>query len=219
MIRGNRHTPRRAAVRRPPRHWVAAALALALSAGPGAAAEFSDPTWPCIQRKVERLSAGLMWPHPIADVEIDAAASEAAEDLVARLALRRLPVGDLRGDVEAFAAKHGADKEVLGAIFSRVFDRLAATRRTVMGGIEDYSLSQIALSERIGDARGEMDRIMALDKPDFDRVDALEEQLDWDERIYDERRRSLTYVCETPVLIEKRLYAIGQLLSAAVEEG
>jgi len=26
------------------------------------AADYSDPTWPCMQRKVETLSLGLMWP-------------------------------------------------------------------------------------------------------------------------------------------------------------
>ena len=36
--------------------------------------------------------------------------------------------------------------------------------------------------------------------------------MDWDERIHTDRQRSLTYVCETPVLLEKRLYAIAQLL-------
>ena len=217
--RGDRRVPDEAVARRGRPVRAAVALSLALCAVPAAAIDFSDPSWPCIQRKVERLSPGLMWPHPIVDVAIDAEAREAADDLVTRLALRRVPVEDLRADVDAFAAAHGAGSDLLGAIFSRVFDRLAATRRTVMGGIGDYSLSQVALSERIGAARDEMDRLMALDEPDFDRVDALEEQIDWDERIYDERRRSLTYVCETPVLIEKRLYAIAQLLAGAVEGG
>ena len=53
---------------------------------------------------------------------------------------------------------------------------------------------------------------MAAEAPDFDRVDQLEEQIDWDERIYHDRARSLTYVCETPVLLEKRAYAIAQIL-------
>ena len=137
--------------------------------------------------------------------------------MAARLALRRLPVEDLRAEVEAFVAGRGADADQLGRVFMGAFDRLAAARRTVMAGIEEYSLSQIALSERIEATRAEMDRLMAAEAPDFDRVDALEERIDWDERIYDERRQSLTYVCETPVLIEKRLYAIAQLLAGAVE--
>ena len=61
-----------------------------------------------------------------------------------------------------------------------------------------------------------MDSLMQGTDPDYDRVDALEEQVDWDERIYTDRQRSLTYVCETPVLLEQRLYAISKLLQAAL---
>ncbi len=191
---------------------------LFLTAATAFAADFSDPTWPCIQRKVDRLSVGLMWPDPPAaapDMSDDTAA--AVDDLVARLSLRRIPVEDLPPRVEAFTEAHGTDRALLGHVFAEVFDRLARTRSEVVAGIEDYSLEQIALSERIDAARGEMDSQMAGDEPDFDRVDALEEQIDWDQRIYTDRQRSLTYVCETPVLLEKRLYSIAQMLEGAAE--
>ena len=38
--------------------------------------------------------------------------------------------------------------------------------------------------------------------------------LDWDMRIYEERERSLTYVCEVPVLYEQRAFAIAKLIEA-----
>jgi len=38
----------------------------------------------------------------------------------------------------------------------------------------------------------------------------LSEQLNWDTRVYDEREQSLRYVCETPVLLEQRLFALGR---------
>ena len=201
------------------KRWKMIALAgsLAAAAGPLAAADFSDPTWPCIQRKVEGLGVGLMWPHPIEETALAVDTQAAVDTLVSRLTLRRLPVEDVAPDVAAFVQAHGSGAALLGQVFEATFDRLAGTRTRIIRGIEDYSLSQIALSNRIGAARAEMDAIMATDEPDFDRVDALEEQVDWDERIYDDRRRSLTYVCETPVLLEKRLYAIAQLLSARIE--
>ena len=62
------------------------------------------------------------------------------------------------------------------------------------------------------------DTLMEAENPDFDEVDRLEEQLDWDERIYTDRQRSLIHVCETPVLMEKRLYAISQMLLAAAPQ-
>ena len=88
-----------------------------------------------------------------------------------------------------------------------------------IGGIGEFSLGQIALSEKIDSARAEMDSQMAQAEPDFDRVDALEEQVDWDQRIFTDRQKTITYLCETPTLLEKRLYAISQMLQEAGQSG
>lgn len=183
------------------------------------AADFSDPTWPCIQRKVGALSIGLMWPHPVPEESLDQATATSVDELAQRLALRRLALEDLTADVETFVADLGPDTDLLGRVFAETFKRLSGTRNAIMKGIEEYSLSQIAIAEKIDTARAEMDTIMAGDDPDFDKVDALEEQIDWEERIYTERARSLTYICETPVLLEKRLYSIAQMLLAKAEDG
>ena len=199
---------------------ICAALALtACTLGvPALAADDADPTWPCVQRKAPELSLGLMWATPVPDDAVPEDRKSAADALAARLALRRVPEADLPPLIADFVAANGADRDLLGAVFAHVFRTLSRTRTAVMGGIERYSLDQIALSKRIDAARDEMDRIAAEAEPDFDRMDALEEQIDWDERIYDDRRRSLTYVCETPVLIEKRLYAVAQMLAAAAQD-
>ncbi|KAF0674707.1 hypothetical protein [Profundibacterium mesophilum] len=193
---------------------LAFATAAATLAGPLPAAEFDDPTWPCVQRKVEALSAGLMWPDPIEPGAVAPAASGLAE----RLALRRVDLEEAQAMVDAFAEGEAADRGMMGAIFAQVFERLARDRRAVIEGIGRYSLDQIALATRIDAARVEMDEALGAPEPDFDRIDAIEEQIAWDERIYTDRARALTYVCETPVLIEKRLYAIAQMLQGAAAD-
>ena len=45
-----------------------------------------------------------------------------------------------------------------------------------------------------------------------------EEALAWHIRVFDERRASLTYVCDVPRLIEQRLFALGRAVSAALDE-
>ena len=198
-------------------------VALFCAASPGLAADFSDPTWPCVQRKVERLSVGLMWPNPIPDAgslaEQDTTIRTEVARLAEKLAVRRIEVEDLRPDVAAFAARHDGDPELLGQVFEQVFERLSKRRTRIIGGIGKFSLSQITLSEKIEAARQDMDSQMAKDSPDFDRVDALEEQLDWDQLIYSDRQKSITYLCETPTLLEKRLYAIAQLLQSEIRDG
>ncbi len=185
------------------------ALFLALVPAVAGAADFSDPDWPCIQRKVENLSPGLMWPKPVTRTALP---PEAA-DLAARLALRRVSLEEAETQVGDFLKKTaGADAQLLGNIFYDVFDKLAEDRHRLISGIARYSRNQIALSKKIEDSRNEMARLTAEKSQDFDRIDKLEEQIDWDERIYKDRTQALTYVCETPVIIEKRAYAIAQLL-------
>ncbi|MEL6521859.1 MAG: hypothetical protein AAFQ66_12900 [Pseudomonadota bacterium] len=179
---------------------------------PVTAADFSDPTWPCIQRKVERLSIGLMWPTPLEEIEIDPETSAAIADLADQLALRRIALAELEPQVTAFAAGSDGDPQILGRVFERVFNSLSARRTRIITGIGEFSLSQIALAEKIDAARVEMNTAIEAAEPDFDKVDALEEQLDWDQVIYTDRQQSITYLCETPVLLEKRLFAISQML-------
>ncbi|EHK73265.1 hypothetical protein SM0020_34892 [Sinorhizobium meliloti CCNWSX0020] len=190
---------------------LALGLALCLTQAPGIAGamDFSDPDWPCIQRKVENLSASLMWPAPVTRVAL----SPEANDLVEALSLRRVSLEEADAHVRAFVERNKqADGQLLGNIFYGVFDNIAETRQRLIAGIARYSRSQIALSSRIEGARVEMAKLSREKSPDFDRIDKLEEQIDWDERIYRDRSQALTYVCETPVLLEKRAYAIAQML-------
>ncbi|CAM4001795.1 hypothetical protein [Palleronia rufa] len=196
-------------------------LSNALAAGllawsaPAAAEDFSDPTWPCVQRKVERLSIGLMWPEPVPDTALEGDLADAVETLGATLALRRVGEDEMRSAIDRFVSAHGASVDLMGRVFAESFRRLAQRRTRIIGGIADMSLGQADLAARIDAARSEFDTISARDDPDFDRLDTLEEKIDWDERIYTDRQKSITYVCETPVLLEKRLYAIAQMLQAA----
>ncbi|MCZ4088924.1 hypothetical protein [Sinorhizobium psoraleae] len=190
-------------------HALGLAFCLAQAPGIAGAADFSDPDWPCIQRKVENLSASLMWPAPVTRAPL----TPAANDLVAILSLRRVPLEEAGAHVQAFVEENApVDGQLLGNIFYGVFDNLADTRQRLMAGIARYSRSQIALASRIDGSRVEVAKLSGEGKPDFDRIDKLEEQIDWDERIYRDRSQALTYVCETPVLLEKRAYAIAQIL-------
>jgi len=197
-----------------------AALTMSVMALPAAAADFSDPTWPCVQRKVENLSLGLMWPAPVEPETLpdDANLRENIADLAGALALRRVDLEDLEADVATFASDIGGDGETLGHVFARVFGTLSKRRTRIINGIGEFSLSQIGLSEQIDTTRVEMDRLMSAENPDYDKVDALEEKLDWDQLIYTDRQRNLTYLCETPVLLERRLFGIAQMLQAQITE-
>lgn len=183
------------------------AVLIPLAAG---AQPVEDPTWPCVQRKVAELSVGLMWPHPI-DKSKPVTQEERA--LIETLALRRVTLDEASADVAGYVSSHpGTSENDLGRIFQGVFDHLAADRRRIIAGIERYAGSQHRLAEQIDTRRAAFNEAEQADPPDFDKLDELEAGIDWDERIFHDRAQSLTYVCETPVLLEQRLYGIAQIL-------
>lgn len=192
------------------------AALVSLWAAPGLAADFSDPTWPCIQRKVDQLSPALMWPAPLPE-PVTGPDGAAIRELAATLALRRVDLDAAQRAASDFASAHGHDIDLMGAVFAETYYTLSHRRSRIIAGIGKFAQSQQALSERIDAARAEMDSLMAAPDPDYDRVDALEEQLDWDSRIFNDRQKTVTYLCETPTLLEKRLYALSQILQGAAQ--
>jgi hypothetical protein len=45
----------------------------------------------------------------------------------------------------------------------------------------------------------------------------LASRVEWSTRIFEDRRRSIRYACEVPVIIEKRLFALSRTIQQTVE--
>jgi hypothetical protein len=41
--------------------------------------------------------------------------------------------------------------------------------------------------------------------------------MEWDTRIFEERRKTMNFVCEVPVLIEQRLFALARAIQQSLE--
>lgn len=189
------------------------AAAVALLAGAPALA-FDDPDWPCQQRKVDRLSIGQMWSGPVPENLSAWRDDEAIGDAAARIAARRTTMDEVAALVAA------TPRDALPTLFSGVFALIDAERTRLVEGIMRATRKQRALSEKIDADQAALAAAEAAAKPDdFDALDRIDEQRDavaWDIRIYDERRRSVMYVCESPVILEKRLFAVARLIEAAM---
>lgn len=197
---------------------LAAALAL-----PAVAADFSDPDWPCVQRKVVNLSWGMMW----TGLPIDESLGDWRDDpeiraLAETIAVRRTPIEEAEARIAAFAEGLGEDRERrLALLFKAAFELIDRERAQIVNGIGRYARKQAGLAERIDEARIEFAALTeaerAAEGEDLDRLDRIEEledQIAWDTRIFDERQRSLTYVCESPVLLEQRAFALARAIMA-----
>jgi hypothetical protein len=196
---------------------VVVALAVCL-AQPAFALDPRYPDWPCQQLKVPGISIASVWTGPpIEGFDKTEPTDSGLAELVSRLAARRTPMEDARKLIAEFVAGTSDEKrQKAKSLFAALYSRLNAQRDEVMNGIERFSRKQKAMAEQI---RGETQQIRELqDKPDADRMqgDELANRLSWQTRIFEDRRKSTAYVCDVPVLIEKRLFDLGSAIQNAL---
>jgi hypothetical protein len=178
------------------------------------AAASDDPDWPCIQRLVPRISAAQVWAGPEPEAAMWQGDIEVSR-LAARLAARRTPLNETEKLVEDFAEAQAKDavNAKLTALFGRTLQVINQDRASIVAGIKRFAKRQRQLAERIRETRAKLkdDSGEASD-------DDLRELLTWDLRIFDEREKSMTYLCEQPVLLEQRAFALGRTIYFFVED-
>jgi hypothetical protein len=202
----------------------AAALALGLLAlAPPAVAATTEPasTWPCMQRKVPELSLNSIWQHgELADAAQKLANDPAVQELAEQLAARRTPMAEAEADIKAFAKTPGANRDLmLQGLFLALFDRMKGERATVMAGIERYGRHQIDLAAKVKAEQQELDRMRSDPKADQAKLANTDEEHKWNLRVFDERQKSLSFVCEVPTIIERRLFSLARLIEGELGKG
>ena len=178
---------------------------------PAGAAPQGD--WPCVQRKVPEITAAAIGAPP--DLAQNATAwreDEQIAALVAELVARRLPVAEAEQKIVDFAARDDAANARLPLVLAGLLDRFNAERGAIIAGIERYGHKQKQLAERLREEMRAFDELRASTDADPLKVSETSDRLIWDTRIFDERQQSLSYVCEVPVLIEQRLFALGRVV-------
>ena len=185
------------------------------------AADSKDPDWPCVQRKIPSLSLGMMWGGPIPEEKT--AASPDVERLARLLAVRRTGIDEVAPKIEAFAAtlQKSERNRKLTELVSAVLDAINAERRAILAGIERYTVKQRTLANKVRDTRKQLDAVLAIETPtenDDKRRREVEQALLWQTRIHDDRERSLKYVCESPVLLEQRAFAVAREIANHLEQ-
>ena len=184
------------------------------------AADSKDPNWPCVQRKVPTLSLGMMWGGPIPEGK--QATPPEVEQLARTLAVRRTSIEEVAPKIEAFATalEKSERNEKLAELVSAVLDAINAERRSILAGIERFTTKQRALADKVRNTRSQLDAALAIESPTEDddkKRREVEQALLWQTRIHDDRERSLKYVCESPVLLEQRAFAIAREIANHLE--
>jgi hypothetical protein len=183
------------------------------------AADPRYPDWPCAQPKVPEISVAAVWAGP----SLDDVAGKWKDDakvsaLVAKLAARRTPMEEAHKDVADFLTGSAQEKTMKGKLlFSGLFDTLNAQRSSVMNGLERVMRKQRAAVEKIKADTVALQDMQGAASPDQAKVDELGNQLNWETRIFEDRRRVLKFVCEVPTTIDQRLFALGREIQQDME--
>jgi hypothetical protein len=185
---------------------------------PADAADPRDPDWPCMQAKVPEMSVASMWDGPsIADVGNSWEDDPKINDLVVRIAARRTALDAAEKAIADVITGSAAEKQDKAKkIFAGVFQTLSQQRSEVMSGIDRVARKEKELANKI---RSDVTALRELqDKPEQDqsKIDALAAQVEWSTRIFDDRRKSIRYVCEVPIIIEQRVFALSRALRQAL---
>ena len=199
-----------------------AVLTIAIMASSPAVAQFqgkTDPDWPCQQIKTPTFSLASVWAGPQLDLDSQNWRNESdVADLKAQMAQRRVPIADVETAVTDFKAKAGpdADAKLLRA-FAAAFADLSEQRSQIINGLARIGRKQKALADRI---RTENEAVQKSSDHNHDGQAPpgaeSQERLLWDLRIFDDRRQTVTYVCEAPTLIEQRIGEIARAVQKAL---
>ena len=186
-----------------------------------AVAEFkgkTDPDWPCQQIKTPTFSLVSVWAGPELDLNSQSWRDENdVADLKAKMAQRRVPIADVEAAIAGFKAKAGpdADAKLLRA-FAAAFTDLSQQRSQIVEGLDRIGRRQKDLADHIraeNAAQNFSDQTHDGQAPPGANG---QERLLWDLRIFNDRRQTVTYVCETTTLIEQRIGQIARAVQKAV---
>ena len=179
----------------------------------------SDQNWPCAQPKVPQMSIAAIWDGPpIADVGTAWEDNSALKDLVVRLAARRTSLDEAQKAIAGYITGDAAEKQDKAKkLIAGLFDTLNQQRAEVIRGIERVDQKQKDLADKI---RSNVATLRELqDKPDQDqsKINALASEVEWSTRIFEERRKTIRYVCEVPTAIEQRTFSLARTIRQTLD--
>jgi hypothetical protein len=192
---------------------IAASSQLCLAADP------RYPDWPCAQAKVPEISLAAVWAGPpLDDAERKWKSDPMVSALVEKVAARKTPLDDAQKAITEFLSAPGTDKMATGKLlFAGLFEQLNAERSSVMGGLERVTRKQRQAADKIRSDTLALQALQDATPPDQPKIDELGNQLVWETRIFEDRRRVVKFVCDVPTAIDQRLFALGRTIQQEIE--
>jgi len=199
----------------------ALAVLFALAGLPASAADPEDPEWPCEQALVSEVSAAVVWDGPSLEAlqgrwESDPEVSA----LVQRLNSRNIERALYEPLIEAYAAAQPpAERDRrLTLLFAGILEVLNADRRKLNSGILRYSRDQQRRAQALDEKLAEMVRLES-DRSDAarQRLKELDKRIELEQRVFDDREKSIPFLCTRPRVVERRIGELARVISGQLE--
>ena len=189
-------------------------LAMLVGVLSAAAVRAQETDWPCQQRLVPTLEAGQMWAGPPLDDMAVARMPVDVTELARALANVDLPPESMAAKVKDFAGTLAADQrgEALNQLFVAGLDDINVQRDGLIAGIRRYARRQQQLAERISTETRELEAAQRAAAGDQARIAELQASRDWDLRVHTDRQHALREVCDQPVRLEQRAFALARAI-------
>jgi hypothetical protein len=184
-------------------------LLAALLPAAAAAQPRADPDWPCVQRLVPHLAAGVLWPG-VAEGEWRGLPAVAA--LVARIAPRAVEEAAGVAAIRNFAAPLDAEarRRLLPLAFTGALEETNRQRDAIIEQLRRFARRQRDLAEQVRGLEAEL-----RTAPDEAREELTQRHF-FAAKAYTDAERTLRYACEAPVRLEARLGAYARAMRAAL---
>jgi hypothetical protein len=186
---------------------------------PAAAAAPDDADWPCIQPLVPELTASQMWAGPPSEsAESTSSADRAMAELAHQLASRSTPVEEAEAAIDRFASGLAPEERTpeLTGLFRATLQLINQERGEIIAGIERYTRKQQRLADRIAQESQKLANVQPGTTPDPETQQVLDAR-QWDLRVFQDRQRLLTQICEQPVLLEQRAFSLSRAIQSRLE--
>ena len=180
-----------------------------------------EPDWPCPQKYVADLSWGAIWAGPDLTPALDSwHDNDKLRELITLLADDTTSEHEAITAINAFAdsVPEGEKKQEMTELFAGLFETMANQRTSAQSGIKRFFRRQQEVAERVNAAGADLRELdkkeVAHDTEDYV---AAKTRLAWANRIYDERQILVPYMCEVPVVIERRLGTYARAIQGQIE--
>jgi len=176
-----------------------------------------NPDWPCAQILVPEVPAAVIWAGPpLTGMEEAWKQDEEVANLVLRLASPDYDMNAADAEIADFSAKQDASRKdhKLTLLFAGILQTLNEKRRKALDGIMLYARGQAKRADQLSEELDEMVRLQ--DDPSRaakERLAVMQKEMEFKQRMFDEREMFIQHLCTRPVLTEQKLGSLARTIA------